>query len=163
MIPSSSTQTNLKRILPFADYGHHEDPKARLEMLQRLVQNNPGALHTLLVELTQPGVRGEVSSSSLLATLLDRLRDHLREANISVHGVTPVASGYDDAGGTNFTRAYVTFPTTSLAHTGANVLQQHANAKLPSGTLKVLPRTAHPDESHPGDRFHPSLMTLARS
>ena len=152
-------ERNLRHALPFQTHGHPELPSERYDHHQKIRQNAT-ASHVLAVELSRPGDRGDANRAELVSTMTSRLQDHLREARMSLHGVVPTHSGYDDKNLSHFARAYVTFPSQAEAHQGALILQQHSDAKLPGGTLKVIPRRPHEAESFPGEKFHPALLTV---
>lgn len=119
----------------------------------------PNATHAIETELTFAARKGDVDSGSLFDHLRNRLSDHLGEARMFVHGLVPIHSGYDEKNKKHFVRALVTFPSESEARQGSLILQQHL-APLRGGTLSIIPRRNHPDESYNGEKFHPHILSV---
>ena len=145
--------------LPFTSHSVHGGSGEGAKIHRDIKTLYPTATHALGVEIVKPSPDA-LDPEQLKRTLLQRVQDAFREARIPVHGIVPFHQGHDAATGTSFVRAYITFPTPAQAHQGALTLQQHVDAQLPTGTIKALPRAVHSQESTPGERFHPHLLTV---
>lgn len=145
--------------LPFDTHHAHEDPAKAVKAHHDIKTLYPTASHALGVEIVKPSPDA-LDPAQLQRTLLQRVQDAFREARMPVHGIVPFHQGHDPVTGTSFVRAYITFPTPAAAHQGTLTLQQHVDAQLPSGTIKTIARKSHDQESTPGERFHPNLLTV---